>query len=251
MLAFSVRKFASETSFMPVRRVLLIALTAVCVANPLAAQTSAPGASSAPAATKVGVIDIGAVFAKWEKSSEFKRVISDDLQPLRDKAETIRKLIADWENYFSHPRQVCPGQREAGEHTLADAKRRLKELEDTIRAKMAKHNEDKLVGLYKEINETVGKYARLHGFHLVFAYGEPPEEELLFSSMNISRKKDTIDTGGVVLLFSAGGLDITEPIIDVLNRGDTATLDTSDVPPESYPPDCLTSEIPSCPCEWR
>jgi Skp family chaperone for outer membrane proteins len=205
-------------------RIFLAALLAafICAGSRLQAQAPAtppPVATVAPAVTKVGVVNIGAVFMKYQKAEFFKKETESILKPFRDEGEKLKKLAMDWESALrAVPNKLTDEQKKQGERTIIDVKRRLEDLDRDARNKIGKRNEEQIVQLYKEINQAVGSYAAANGFHLILAYGEPPLENDLLSFMNISRKMQAMDSGSVIPIYFTPGLDVSQPIIDTLNR---------------------------------
>jgi Skp family chaperone for outer membrane proteins len=194
----------------------LAALTAAYFGSHLLAQT--PG-QSAPAVTKVGVVNIGSVFMKYEKAKIFKAETEQILKPFRDEGEKLKKYILDWQSALQNPKsQLTEEQRKQGERTIIDCKRRLEDLDREARTKVGKRNEEQIVQLYKEINEAVKGTAAAQGFHLIFGYGEPMDGDLL-SFMNISRKMQAMDMGSIIPMHITGGLDISDSVVSNLNRG--------------------------------
>lgn len=214
----------------------LATLAAAYFGSQLVAQTGAP-IGQPPAATKIAVINIGAVFMKYEKAKFFKQESETILKPFRDEGEKLRKLVVDWQTALAKvPNPLTEEQKKTGERTIIDCKRRLEDLEREARVKIGKRNEEQLVQLYKEIDSAVKGYAQSNGIHLVLGYGEPTDQDL-FSFMNIGRKMGAMDNGGVIPLYASGGLEISEAVVQTLNRSyvPAATPTSNNVTPAPVP----------------
>src|SRR5207249_4208309 len=111
-----------------------------------------------------------------------------------------------------------PEDRTRGEQTLVDIKRRLEDIKRDYRLKYTKKTEEQLTQLYREVNDAIRSHAAMGGFTVILAYGEPPDQDLL-SFANISRKTNAIDLGAIVPIYVANGLDISQSVLDSLNRG--------------------------------
>ena len=192
----------------------LAALVGAYLASRALAQV--PG-SMGPAATKVGVVNIGTVFQKYGKVAMFREEFERDLKPFKEEEEKLKKLGIQWQTAIMSGK-LKPEEKTAGEKTLVDIKRRLEDLKRLYQDKVAKKTEEQLVQLYQEVNDQVGKYAASQGFHLILAYGEPVDGNVM-SFVNITRKMQAMDQGGVIPMYFSGSLDISQPVIDNLNRG--------------------------------
>ena len=85
---------------MVVGAALALAVTGCFVAN-LMAQAQVGGAGAAP--FKVGVVNIDAVFAKYEKAKTYKKELDDTIAPFKGEAEKLKKQINDIVEYFKSP----------------------------------------------------------------------------------------------------------------------------------------------------
>lgn len=198
----------------------LATLAAVYFGSRLFAQQ--PGVPSGPAATKVGVCNIGTVFTKYKKALVFKEEMERELKPYKDKIEELKNLVVRWQNYMAEqaksPGGIDKAKREEGEKTILNCKRQMEDLDREARGKIGKKNEEQISQLYKEVNAAIQRYALSTGYHMVLGYGEPLDQDLL-SFMNINRKMQAMDMGAVIPMYVAQGLDVTEGVVGTLNAG--------------------------------
>jgi len=185
----------------------LLALTVTYFIGLLGAQ------QPAPAATKVGVVNIGFIFSNYGKMKK----LYEEIEPRSDEAEKLKKLIVDWQNALNAGK-LTPAQTEQGKHTIADCMRRLEDMRSRYKDGLGKNTEDRLVVLYKEVNEEIRRVAVSQGYHLILGYGEPVDGNL-FSIANVTRKQDAMDQGAIVPIYFAGWLDISPQVLANLNRG--------------------------------
>jgi Skp family chaperone for outer membrane proteins len=171
-----------------------------------------------PQATKVGVVNIGVLFTKYEKATIFKKELEGELTPLKGEAEKIKNVMKqhqEWlEKYGKDPAQAA--QAEKSQQALRAGQRALEDLDLQARKLIGKKQETQLIQLYKEIHAAVGTYAYQNGFHVVFAYGDPPDQDQ-FTFQNINRKMQGMDMGAAVPYYWANGLDISNDVLARLN----------------------------------
>jgi Skp family chaperone for outer membrane proteins len=177
--------------------------------------------------SKVAMINIGKVFRHYYKAISFKKETEEILHPYKDKSEQLKKDMTKLQKVAENPN--IPGQdKEDAVQKLIEQKRKLEDLEREARRVIGKRNEDQIILLYKDISSAAEKYARANDFYLVLAYGEPLEGDL-FSFANLSRKMQAMDTGSVTPLFIHPTVDISDPVVQVLNKGYDASLPATPV----------------------
>jgi len=190
--------------------------TALMVGAGGTAQAQLPGQTQQ--ATKVGVVNIGVLFTKYEKATVFKKELETELMPLKADAEKIKtnmKQHQDWlELNGKKPGEAA--QIEKSTQALRNNQRLLEDLDANARKLIGKKQEFQLIQLYREIHSAVATYAQQNGFHIVLAYGDPPDQDQ-FTFQNINRKMGGMDIGAAVPYYWQGGLDISNDVLVRLN----------------------------------
>ena len=204
---------------------LTLALAALTVNHPgVRSSAQEVNGPTAPAATKVGVVNMGTIFQKFFKVELFRQEYDREHNPLKDEEEKLRKNSADWETALSKGRDKEGGMLSVedmaqGFKTLIDIKRRLQDLKSPyVAEKTSKKTEEQLTQLYREVNDAVKKHAEKHGLHQILAYGEPEKGDF-FSFENVTRRMQSLDQGGVVPIYFAPSLDISREVLADLNAG--------------------------------
>src|SRR5947209_1719292 len=79
--------------------------TAVLTAVTLAFAAGAVGKVSAQAvpATKVGVVNVGLLFTQYYKAQILKKELDDELKPLKEQAEKIKKAMIEHDVWLKNP----------------------------------------------------------------------------------------------------------------------------------------------------
>lgn len=183
--------------------------------------------ATTPAATKIGVVNVGLLFTKYHKSETFKKELENDLAPLKGQAEKIKENMGGHEKWLRSVDKAKKDpatltQIETSTQALMNGKHQLENLDMEARKLIGKKQETQLVQLYLEIQTAVAQYASQNGFHMVLAYGDPPNADLN-SFNNVSRKMNGLDQGGVVPFYVQNGLDLSNDVLARLNAGVQAT----------------------------
>jgi Skp family chaperone for outer membrane proteins len=170
----------------------------------------------AQSATKVGFVNIGVVFTKYEKAKAFKSELEGAVKEIKASIDTLGKQIMAWQDEMKKP-GFPEKERERYEAGIRNNKRQIEDLQLQAQKKIGKRQEEQLIVIYKEIVGATQGFASANGFHAILAFGDPTDQNDLFNVMNIDRKLKGMDMGGVVPLFFDRSLDVSEAIVGNLN----------------------------------
>lgn len=185
----------------------------------LASMVLAWGAGQAQAqtaGTRIAVVNIGAVFQKYDKAKFYKAEMDKMLEPYRLEVEKLRKEMVDWQNAMNHP-QFKKEDRPRYESGILANKRKIEDIDREVRSRVGKKQEEQIVGLYRDVSEAVKGYAQANSIQLVLAYGDPAEGDH-FTFPNVNRKMQGMDLGTTNPFFFVPQVDISQAIIDTLNH---------------------------------
>lgn len=203
----------------------VLATALVVLAGGLTAGRSHAQAPGQLPATKVGVVNIGLLFTKYYKAQIMKKELENDLLPLKAEAEKIKAIMKqhqEWLEANNKKEQKDAVQAEKSMKAMRDGQRALEDLDVQARKLIGKKQETQLVMLYKEIHAAVQSHAQQNGYHMVFAYGDPPDQPDPFTFQNINRKMGGMDMGAAVPYYWQTGLDISSDVLARLNPPGTA-----------------------------
>jgi Skp family chaperone for outer membrane proteins len=168
--------------------------------------------------TRVAIVNVGAIFSKYEKAKFYKAELENTLKPFKDKGEVIQ---ADYKKYGEAFKKngptMKPQEREQYENYLLKLKRDMEDLDAQARKLIGKKQEDQIVMLFKEVSGGIQAYAQANGFHLVLGFGQQVDGDI-HTFANINRVMQGMDLGSATPLFLVGGVDISQPVVDNLNR---------------------------------
>jgi Skp family chaperone for outer membrane proteins len=200
------------------RTVLLMAgmaalATATYFASHLWAQ--AGGAVAPTGGVRVGLVNVGTIFLKYEKAKDFKEQLMKKVSPFKENMEKWRKEMIEYQDLLQ--KGDTKYNRQDLEKAITDRKRALEDADKAVRNLVGKQSEDQLVQLWREIIDRVEIYGKQNGFHVVLGYGDPPDPKDLHTFANINRKMQGMDIGAITPLFVAPGLEISEQVVQSLN----------------------------------
>lgn len=143
-----------------------------------------------PAADKLAYVDLSRIFNEYGKTKDYDKILSDKeaaYNAERDKKTDEIKQLQDKMNLLSDKEKEAKKQ---------DIETKIKALQDFDRQKqtdLRKEQDEKMRGILKDIEEAIRQYSEKEGYTLVF--------------------------NDRVLVYQNKSLDITDKIIDILNKG--------------------------------
>jgi Skp family chaperone for outer membrane proteins len=194
----------------------IAALAAVASFGAAWAQSGGGVAPAAPPATKVGVVNVGTVFSKYQKALAYKEELQKTIAPFKLKAEGWRKEMIQYKEFLDK-KDFSKYTKEGLEKGIIDRQRALEDMDKEVRKLIGAQQEEQLVQLWKEVTSHIRAYGASRGFHILLGYGDPLEAKDLETFPNINRKMQGMDLGGVCPLYIAAGLDISEDVVLSLN----------------------------------
>jgi len=165
--------------------------------------------------TRVAVINLGAVLAKYDKATDFKAEMARSVKELQDEAKKLQIDLAFWQNALQK-NELKFGTKEEYEEKLINGRRRLEDLGRMANLTVGKQQQAHLQTLWADMQDAVKEYCVGSKIDLVFAYGDPKDNAGAFP--NIDRKLRAADSGGAVPFFMNDGVDISEAVVELLNK---------------------------------
>jgi Skp family chaperone for outer membrane proteins len=206
-----------------VKRTILLVIgfaAALALAYSATRLTAQGGGAVAPQVTKVGVINVGTVFSKYNRAVALKTELEKAFAPYKVKAEQWSKEIIQYKDAINKGDYKVGAQtysKESLDKAILERQRALQDLDRDAKTNLGKQQEEQLVHLWKDVTAHIRAYGASKGFHIVMGYGDPSKAEELDTFANINRKMQGMDVGGVVPIYVAPGLDITDEVVLSLN----------------------------------
>lgn len=162
---------------------------AVVVAGAVIGITMVAGV--AQAADKLGYVDLSRIFAEYSKTKTYDKILSDKEEAYtaeREKRVNEVKTLQDKLSLLSDK------EKEAKKGDLEAKVKALQEYDRQKQADLRKEQDEKMREILKDIEDAVKQYAAKEGYTMVF--------------------------NDRVLVYQSASLNITDPVMAILNKGE-------------------------------
>jgi len=181
-----------------------------------AQQPGQPGAGAAPASTKVGLVNLSQVIQGYKKFKTYQDELKKLVEPFQKKDEEIVEGLKKAQKALEDPK-TAGKDREDWDGYKTQLLRAREDLTNKVKKELAKKSDEQIVQLYKEVEEAVKGYAAPNGYHVVLQYNDAPSPNEKLNPGYIQRKLERAG-GACMPMYIAGGLDISNDIINNLNQ---------------------------------
>jgi Skp family chaperone for outer membrane proteins len=195
----------------------VLALFLSSLVAPAASAQGIKGQKEPLGTTRVAIVNVGLVFSQYEKARNYKAALEELLKKPRLEAKTLVDDIASWEKQ-SNKENTSPAAKDRLVEKIRIAKRRLEDLNHELTRKLGKKAEENLVALWTEIQSGIRTCAVEQKIDVVIGYGDPIDKETLDLFPNVTRKMEAMDKGSGVPLFVNPRADISQAVVDRLNK---------------------------------
>jgi Skp family chaperone for outer membrane proteins len=196
--------------------IFLLALASMATAY-LTSHSQQPAPAQVLRHTRVGVVNIGLLYAEYEGVRRFKADLDREIKPFQERKDQLEDTIKEWKAIVSSSDDnFSPETKEMARRIVLESARQLEDLAGQIKSMLSKKLESILTSLNDDVNKAIDTYAAAHGYHLVLAYGEP--QTPLTDVAAFTRKMAVVDGGGLVLIHVSKDIDITRELIQSLNE---------------------------------
>ncbi len=142
------------------------------------------------AADKLGYIDLSRTFNEYNKTKGYDKTLNDKEKVFTDERD---KKIADLKAFQDKLSLLSDKERETKKDELAAKVKAFQDFDRVKQAELKKDQEEKMKEILKDIEEAVKKYSEKEGYTFVF--------------------------NDRVLVYQNKTLDITNQVIEILNKG--------------------------------
>lgn len=147
-------------------------------------------AGQAAAEGKFAYVNLSRIFAEYNKAKEYEKVLTEKESAYIAEKE---KKVSDIKAFQDKANLLSDKEKEAKRPDLEAKVKTFQENDRQKQADLRKENDEKTREIFKDVEETVNKYSEKEGYTLVF--------------------------NDRVLVYQDKKLDITERIVDLLNKG--------------------------------
>ncbi|MDD5120917.1 MAG: OmpH family outer membrane protein [Candidatus Omnitrophica bacterium] len=145
---------------------------------------------NAQAEDKLGYVDLSRAFSEYNKTKGYDKTLSDKEKNYTEERD---KKVADLKAFQDKLNLLNDKEREAKKDDLQAKVKAFQDYDRQKQADLRKEQEDKMKELLGDIQEAVKKHAEKEGYTIVF--------------------------NDRVLVYQAKSMDITDKVIEILNKG--------------------------------
>jgi Skp family chaperone for outer membrane proteins len=186
-------------------------------------QAQGGGAAGAPAACKVGLINLAAVLKGYNKFSIYNNEIEKIRLEFEKKDKDLHNNLQLWQEYKTKPDRTA-AEKEQADKNITQIARGIEANKQDYSTVRTKKSDEQMVQMYKEIEAAVQKFSSPNGFQLILHYSEPLSDTDKYAAPNVQRKLvGPGSSGGVCPVYMAQGMDISQDIVNTLNTMYPAT----------------------------
>jgi Skp family chaperone for outer membrane proteins len=172
-------------------------------------------AAAGPNGTRIAVLNLAYVAKNCKKFVELQnemkaelKTFQDRLEPLTKRLEALRKEVMDPTNDAA--------ARATKEQEARNVQQQIQQISEEAKNTLGHKEGEIFQAIYKELSQATSAYALAHDLELVLQYNDATNEVELNSAANIQRK---VTSGqGIPLFIQQGAVDISGPIVELLNE---------------------------------
>jgi RNA polymerase sigma factor (sigma-70 family) len=183
-------------------------------APPRALATPAGEGARAPQ-TRIGLINLKRVFKGAKKLQAVQADLRTRMGQFQRDLEMLKKQVQQIQAECDDPTTPA-GRREELGLQIKRINRESEDKRESARELMGKLQGDAVVTAYREVEEAAKRIANVRGLELVLFYNEALTEADFYNPRNLEAKLS--QPGALIPMVVAPGMDITEAVIEALNR---------------------------------
>jgi Skp family chaperone for outer membrane proteins len=180
--------------------------------------------------TRVALVNMPYILQNCDRFKNFQDEMKTAANSYQEKEKQLAKRVEELGKEFRN--EATPPERRAElEKKLKKVQRQMEDNRMAAKETLSKRADTQVQTMFKDIQDAARRYARAHDFDMVLHYSDAVKEQDYYSTANISRK---LQSGGLMPLYAAPGMDISKDIVAVLNEQFKATQEEAE-PKEEKP----------------
>jgi Skp family chaperone for outer membrane proteins len=176
--------------------------------------TPAPAApAAAPVRTRIGLLNISYVLKNYKKYQTYQDDVKGEYDRFDKQAKELQLKMEALNKAMKDPqtnKDKLPGM----EKEMKDLTRSLQDVQEDAKAALGKKGDDKMVEMYREIQNASIRLATERGFDLIMHYNDVVDNKDYYTAPNVARK---IQAGACMPMYYANGMEISVDIVTALN----------------------------------
>src|SRR5262249_36506851 len=144
---------------------------------------------------------------------DFQEGIKHEIEPFHERDKELRAQLEKLRVRHEDP-TVSPEEKKDLEEKAKKVQQELEDNSAEVKKALGKKSDDEMRILFTDVFDASRRYAAANGIELVLHYNDAVTPEDFMSPQNIARK---LNTGALMPLYAAPGLDISREVVKSLN----------------------------------
>jgi Skp family chaperone for outer membrane proteins len=196
------------------------------------AQQGSPGAArpaAVPIQTKVRVANIGQIIKNYSKFKFYQEAMKKEMEPIQKQVDAKKAQVTAYQNEMQKA-ETTTARKEQLTKEIKQIERQMGDAVEEANQSFAKKRIDQLVTIYKDVEWAVNAYARAQAIELVLQYSDGVDPAEKYSPASLQQK---LGNQACIPIYMQPGMDISNDIVDMLNRQVTGGGSSMSVTPAS------------------
>jgi RNA polymerase sigma factor (sigma-70 family) len=174
-----------------------------------------PAHGPVPLHTRIGLINLSRVFKAARQFQASQAELRKQTKAVQQKLEALKSQLQRLKAESDDPATKAPARQQNALRML-QLKREIEDEEASARAKLEKVTGASLTKMYRQVEDAANRIAKARGLELVMFYADAVTEADFYNPNNLQRK--LTQPGALMPMVVAPGMDITEAVIEVVDR---------------------------------
>jgi RNA polymerase sigma factor (sigma-70 family) len=184
-------------------------------ASPVRALAAPAKEGDRPPQSRIGLINMTRALKEGRSFQATKAALDLQTKKTRQMLDFLSGEAKKYQAERDDPATPAARRDEAARH-LRQLQREIEDEQETARGQLAKQSGEAIVAMYREVEQAANRVARARGLELVLFYTDAVTEADFYSPASLERK--LAQPGALVPMIAAPGMDITEAVIEAVNR---------------------------------
>jgi RNA polymerase sigma factor (sigma-70 family) len=177
------------------------------------------GEAARPLHTRIGLFNLNRVLKGSKKYQSIQTDVRTRIEEAQKKVEALRTQVKNYQAEHD-ARSTTVGRRDECADHIRRLKREIEDEEIRAKAEVNKLSGRATVRLYREVEEAANRVAKVKGLELVLFYTDAVTEADFYNPNVLERKLS--QPGALMPMVAAPGMDITDSVLEALNRAHAA-----------------------------
>jgi Skp family chaperone for outer membrane proteins len=186
-----------------------------------------------PPQTRIGMVNMVYVLKNYRKFQNVEAEIKNhEANLVKAKLEPFRTQLVSMKTIHADPKTL-PAQREQIEREAKTLQLKAQDTEADVRKELSQRSGDAYRTIYKDVELAAQRFAASNNYEMVLFFNDAITDDDKNHPANIQRK--LLQPAAVMPLYITPGMDVSKPIVDMLNQMYPAAAPAPVAPPAGQP----------------